>query len=176
MRINIIKIPFLSLLVFALLLFFNINNFAEAGTCKHTIDTGSYEIVDAGDGMQEIKMEGFGQILDPGKPKLPSKIFSIAIPSGEKIKSVEVKGMDMIELDGTYNIVPAPMVIPLNAYAAEIESKQVEYEKKVSEAYASDLPYPAQPGVFISQGGYRKYNLAQIRFSPFYYEAQSGRL
>jgi hypothetical protein len=137
-------------------------------TYQYTIEAGSYKIVDAGDGYQEINMEGFGQLLTPGKPKLPSKIFFIAIPPGVSVDSVEVIGTGLTELPGTYNIAPAPMVSPLSAPSEEIEKARAEYEKVVEEAYSSDQPYPAAVGEFVGQGMYRKYNLAQVRYSPFY--------
>jgi hypothetical protein len=149
---------------------------AHAETYQYTIEAGKYEIVDAGDGYQEIKMEGFGQLLEPGKPKLPSKIFSVAIPPDVKVDSVEVAGTGLAELPGTYNVVPAPMVSPLSATEEELKKARAEYDETVKAAYASDQPYPAETGMFITQGAYRRYNLAQVRYSPFYYRAKSGRL
>lgn len=147
-----------------------------AETYQYTIEAGSYEIVDAGDGYQEIEMEGFGQLLEPGKPKLPSKIFAIAIPPGVEVDSVEVAGTGLTKLPDTYRIAPALMVSPMSATEEEIEKTRAEYEQIRKEAYASDLPYPNQVGMFKNQGAYRKYNLVQVRYSPFYYEAKSGNL
>lgn len=147
-----------------------------AGTYEYTIESGDYEIVDAGDGYQEIKMEGFGQLLNSGKPKLSSKIFAIAIPPGVRVDSIEVVGNGKIELPGTYKIIPAGMESPLDATEEEINKIKAEYDKIVTQAYASDAVYPTREGKFITQGAYRKYNLVQVRFSPFQYKAKSARL
>ena len=177
MRKMVSSLRIFCLLIIGLILAIGLGSkIGYAETYQYTIKAGSYEIVDAGDGYQEIKMEGFGQLLEPGKPKLPSKIFHIAIPPGVKVDSVEVVGAGLTELPGTYNIVPAPMVSPLSATAEEIEKARVEYNEIVRRAYSSDQPYPAQVGRFVKQGAYRKYNLAQVRYSPFYYRAKSGRL
>lgn len=177
MRKMVSSLRIFCLLIIGLILTIGLGSkIGYAETYQYTIEAGSYEIVDAGDGYQEIKMEGFGQLLEPGKPKLPSKIFHIAIPPGIKVDSVEVVGAGLTELPGTYNIVPAPMVSPLSATAEEIEKARVEYNEIVRRAYSSDQPYPAETGRFITQGAYRKYNLAQVRYSPFYYRAKSGRL
>ncbi len=149
---------------------------ALADTYQYTIESGPYQILDTRDGDQEIRMEGFGQILDPGLPKLPSRIFAIALPPGVKAYSVVVKGNRGTELSGTYKITPAPMVSPLDASEAELARIRAEYDSTVAAAYASDDAYPATEGEFVNQGGYRKYNLIQVRFSPFQYQAQSGRL
>ncbi|MCK4722359.1 MAG: hypothetical protein KAT75_03590, partial [Dehalococcoidia bacterium] len=100
----------------------------------------------------------------------------IAIPPGVRVDSVEVIGTGLPEPLGTYSIAPAPMVSPLSAPLEEIEEARGEYEKIVEEAYSSDQPYPAAVGEFVGQGMYRKYNLAQVRYSPFYYTAKSGEL
>jgi hypothetical protein len=149
---------------------------ANAETYQYTINSGSYEIKDAGDGRQEIMMEGFGQLLDPGKPKLPSRIFNIAIPPGVRVNSVDAVGMGLTELEGTYRIVPAPVVNALSASEEEIELNRLEYEAVVKKAFESDAPYPNQAGGLKNQGAYRKYNLVQVRYSPFYYQAKSGKL
>ncbi|MCK4518236.1 hypothetical protein KAT92_05630, partial [Candidatus Babeliales bacterium] len=147
-----------------------------AETYQYTIETGDYEIVDDGYGNQEIRMDGFGQLLEPGMPKLPSRIFAIAIPPGVTANLIEVVGNGMIELPGAYNITPAPMVSPLEATQEELSEIKAEYDKIVNQAYASDAEYPGTEGEFINQGAYRKYNLVQVRYSPFYYQAKSGKL
>jgi hypothetical protein len=149
---------------------------AYAETYQYNIDAGSYEIVDAGDGYQEIKMEGFGQLLEPGKPKLPSKIFSIAIPPAAKVTSVEVDGEEPTELPGTYRIVPAPAPMPGDDSKEKIKKAKELYEMNYQATYPYDIPYPKEKGKFIVQGAYRKYNIVDVRFSPFFYLPKSGRL
>jgi len=38
---------------------------------------------------QRIEMDGFSNLLDPGKPMLPMKNFLLALPPGAKVNSVE---------------------------------------------------------------------------------------
>jgi len=148
----------------------------QAGQYNYTLEAGSYEIVDRDGGYQEIHMEGFGQLLDSGKPKLPSRIFNIAIPSGMKVNSVNVIRKKPVVLKGTYNIIPAPMVLSTSNSEKRIAEIKTEYEKTRKAAYAGDSEYPVQIGHFVSQGAYRKYNLAQVRYSPFSYKPKSGKL
>lgn len=149
---------------------------ALAETYQYTIEAGSYKIVDTANGYQAIEMDGFGQLLEPGQPKLPSRIFAIGIPPGVSVESVEVVGDAMIELPGTYQIIPAPMVSSSDVSNEDIEQIRTEYNCIVEQAYSTDAAYPDTAGDFISQGGYRKYNLVQVRFSPFQFLAKSGRL
>ena len=148
----------------------------RAGTYQYTIETGSYEIVDAGDGYQEIKMENFGQLLDPGKPKLPSKIFTIAIPPGTDVVSVQVEGENPTKLEGSYTILPTPSPMPGNNDESLIQKANEIYERNYQATYSSDAPYPENRGKFITQGGYRKYNIVDVRFTPFEYRPQSKKL
>lgn len=147
-----------------------------AGTYEYTIESGSYEIVDAGNGYQEINMEGFGQLFDPGKPRLPSKIFTIAIPPGASVVSVTVEETDVQQLPGGYNILPAPSPMPGNGDDELIKEAMDLYERNYQATYSSDAPYPEERGALISQGGYRKYNIVNVRFTPFDYRPQSGKL
>ena len=99
MKMKKFKIP--CIFVMALILILGAGSrLCCADSYQYTLEAGSYEIVTAEDGYQEIKMEGFGQLLTPGKPKLPSKIFSIAIPHGVQVDSVQATGMELTELDG----------------------------------------------------------------------------
>ncbi len=113
-RVSVLAISCLFLMALILVLGLSSTS-SYAGTYQYTIESGSYEIVDAGDGNQEIKMEGFGQLLEPGKPKLPSKIFAIAIPLCVTADSVEVTGLGLVELFQAHKIAAASMVAPLSA-------------------------------------------------------------
>ena len=150
--------------------------FSYAETFQYTLSAGDYEFVEAGEDYQQIEMTDFGQLLMPGKPKLPSRVFHIAIPPGVKVNNVTVTRLGATKLPGIYNIAPAPMVIPLSANKNEIEKISAAYTIALKNAYSSDSPYPAETASFIGQGGYRKYNLAQVRYSPFSYNARNGKL
>ena len=58
---------------------------AQADAAVHrtsvTIPVADYEIR-AEPGGANVVVEGFGSLLIPGKPELPSRIFAIAIPPG----------------------------------------------------------------------------------------------
>lgn len=149
---------------------------AQAGIYQYTISSDTYTFQDAGDGKVEIKMNGFGQLLDPGKPKLPSRIFNIAIPPNTTVQNVTVLVGPGEVLPGTYEIVPSPMESPLNATEAEVAQNRADYDKVVAEAYASMKFYPDTAGNYIGRGGYRKYSLVQVRFTPFQYQAGNKTL
>jgi hypothetical protein len=59
----------------------------DSGTVTVTIPIGSYQFVEEKQGY-EVRIDNFGRLLIPGKPNLPSKIFSIAIPPGAEVQEV----------------------------------------------------------------------------------------
>jgi hypothetical protein len=148
----------------------------DSGTITVTIPIGSYQFVEEKQGY-ELTIENFGRLLIPGKPNLPSKIFSIAIPPGAKVQDVTFDVKDSIVLSGEYTIAPnvLPRVIgPENSvlYARD----QQLYEQNYKSVYGQNNPYPQSIGEVIGTGGYRKYNLVDVRITPFIYYPLSGKL
>ena len=50
------------------------------------------------------------------------------------------------------------------------------YEENYNSVYGSDEPYPASVGEFVRTAGFRKYNLVDVRITPFIYRPQSRQL
>ena len=55
------------------------------------------------------------------------------------------------------------------------ERKRI-YDDNYEAAYGCDTPYPAKVAEFVRRAGYRKYNLVDVRVTPFSYRPASGRL
>jgi hypothetical protein len=141
-----------------------------------TIPIGPYETKYTEQG-QKISVENFGRLLVPGKPNLPSKIFSIAIPPGAKVDEVTFDVGESILLPGTYQIPPAslPRVIGQEDPLIYEQDKKM-YEENHNAVYGSDDPYPQNIVEFVGPAGYRKYNLVDVRVTPFTYRPLSGQL
>jgi len=146
------------------------------GEISVNIPIGSYEIISSEKG-DEINIEDFGHLLVSGKPNIPSKIFAIAIPPGSVLTDVKFEVGNAIELPGTYDILPVniPGVIgEENPELYEIQKK--EYEENYNSIYNSNNPYPYSVGEFVRTAGLRKYNLVDVRITPFIYYPVSGKL
>ena len=142
------------------------------------VSAGHYRIVNKGTG-QTIEMEGFGYLMVPGKPMLPSKNFLIALPPGARVQSVEVRGIGAEQLPGAYRIVPTPLIRPMIESLQErefIKRLQHEWEDDNQATYSSDEAYPGERGELKGSGSLRKYSYASVSFCPFSYHPQSGRL
>src|SRR4030043_808669 len=80
----------------------------DSGEITVTIPIGSYQFVEEKQGY-EVTIEHFGRLLIPGKPNLPSKIFSIAIPSGAIVQDVTFETDNDIVLPGASKIAPTSL-------------------------------------------------------------------
>jgi hypothetical protein len=141
-----------------------------------TIPVGEYQ-VSAMRGGAQVTAEGFGSLLVPGKPKLPSRIFAVAIPPGAEVTGVTADAGEGVVLPGRYVVPPAPLprVISEQDPGANPERLRM-YEQNRDAVYGSDDAYPAEIAQFVRRAGYRKYNLVDVRVAPFAYHPRSGRL
>ncbi len=135
-----------------------------------------YKIVDTPDGFQQIKMVDFGNLLVPGKPMLPVKVFMIALPLGAEVTNVNVNGINPVELIGTYRIVPAAMNMPSD-HRHDLDKQSIrEWQNNYNLTYSSDQTYPPKVGEYIGSGSLRKYTFVRVAFFPFSYQPKSGKL
>ena len=145
-------------------------------TISATIPVGTYEIITTERG-HEVFVEEFGYLLIPGKPILPSKIFAIAIPPGAEVVEVAFETGEGIALPEFYEVPPAPLPRVIGQEDPLIYEKRRQlYEENFNSVYGSDDPYPQNVVEFVRAAGYRKYNLVDVRFTPFTYHPISGRL
>lgn len=146
------------------------------GTVSVSIPVGAFEIIETENG-HEISVENLGRLLIPGKPNLPSKIFAVAIPPGAELLEVSFVTGEAVLLPGTYEIFPAslPRVIG-QENPVILKHEKEKYEESYKTVYGSDDPYPDSVGEFVRTAGYRKYNLVDVRITPFIYYPLSGKL
>ncbi len=145
-------------------------------TVQVRIPAAEYDIRATPEG-HEISMEGFGKLLVPGKPILPSKIVPVAIPPAAEVVEVLADLGDEVVLPGAYTIAPSPLVRVIGREDPAVYGKRLQrYEANRASVYGSDDPYPAQVAEFVRSGGYRRYNLVDVRVTPFTYHPRSGRL
>lgn len=148
----------------------------DGDTISVTIPIGSYQITEEKQGSY-VSIENFGRLLIPGKPNLPSKIFSIAIPPGAQVQNIIFDVNDAVELSGEYKIAPSVLsrvIGPEDSIARANDQQQ--YDENYKSVYGQNNPYPQSIGEVIGTGGYRKYNLVDVRINPFVYYPLTGKL
>ncbi|MBN2446661.1 MAG: hypothetical protein JXO22_08045, partial [Phycisphaerae bacterium] len=145
-------------------------------TTSVTVAVGPYELTDVADG-PTINIAGFGRVPAAGHPMLPSRIFAIAIPPGAEVIDVTYDSGEGVELPGSHCIspVPLPRVIGEENPAAR-ELMERDYQSNYAAVYQSDAVFPRDPVEFVRTAGYRKYNLVDVRVTPFAYQPLFGKL
>jgi hypothetical protein len=164
------------ILLISLLMAGSIVAHAEDGVISVPVPIGTYDIKPTQLG-QEVYVDNFGRLLVPGKPNLPSKIFAVAIPPGAEVAGVTFDVGEGIVLPGTYDIAPSRLPRVIGEENPELYARDQEmYEANFNSVYGSDEPYPASVGEVVRTAGFRKYNLVDIRITPFSYRPLSGEL
>ena len=132
-----------------------------------TLESESYLIDRSIGDKTEIIMGEYGNILVPGYPKLPSKIFLVGVPPGGEVTSVELLSKKYETVMGSYKVVLAP------SYTNGIDIMENEIYEDI---YSSSDPFPTNIFEYLGMGHLRKYSFAKIRFSPISYIPSEGKL
>jgi len=172
------RVAFCVLIFLAVSLFFLNHVFADlpTQTLSVSVPIGAHELKGAEKG-QELLVQNFGRLLIPGKPNLPSKIFAVAIPPGAEVVEVTFDAGEGVVLPGFYEISPAPLPRVIGQKDPLIYAREKErYEENYAAVYGSDESYPQRVVEFVRTAGYRKYNLVDVRVTPFSYRPLSGQL
>jgi hypothetical protein len=148
----------------------------EDGSIITSIPVGNYKIKSSEQG-DRVSVNDFGSLLIPGKPQLPTKIIAIAIPPGAQFIDLAYEiGEEMI-LPGKYNIMPTPLPKVIGAEKPEVAEKEEQvYKENYEHTYKSSEAYPKSIVEFERTAGFRKYNLVDVRVSPFSYKPLTGKL
>jgi len=125
---------------------------------------------------QRIEHKDFGYLTSPGKPMLPVKNFLIALPPGAVYKSVEITDYSLVEISGIYDIIPYPMIYPLDGNKILLENLQNEWDENHKNTYYSSEIYPEKSTNIKNIGTLRKYSYVSLSVCPFKYNPQSGEL
>ena len=95
----------------------NLSTLVEEDTSEFTVslpDIDEYNIVSSEKG-QRVELEGFGYLMVPGKPMLPTKNYFFALPPGAKISSVDFNVGSSTQLHGNYDIAPVEPFVFLDS-------------------------------------------------------------
>jgi len=133
-----------------------------------------YEISNSNEG-DMITVSTFGRIIEPGKPQLPQKIISIAIPQNAIPTKVTCDILRSERLPGTYELNPASIPSFINDNLTKSYFLK-EYQKNIKEIYEKNSFYPKQPITFKKQSKYRNYNLVDVQVTPFSYNPISDQI
>lgn len=134
---------------------------------EYTINLDSFTI-QHNNGYDDISCTNFGRLLVEGKPNLPSKIISIAVPPKAIVQELTFITSDCVRLEGYFRIEPCPSPLAIDKYGPSDAQQQI-YDSNYMQTYLTNEPYPSQRGEYVRNSHYRKYDLIDIRINPFTY-------
>ena len=141
-----------------------------------TITPEMYTIQDL-DLSDYISIEGFGRLLIPGKPNLPSKIFALAIPPEAVYTHLEYTLGKEIILSEPYDIAPSPLPRVIGEEDPLLYEQKLQiYKNNLDTTYSTDRPYPSSVVEFMQTARYHHYNLVDVRVTPLSYKPLSKEL
>jgi len=133
-----------------------------------------YNIVETANG-DKILIEEFGEIKTPGKPQLPQKIISIAIPLNAMPTKISYEILQHEELPESYDIIPASIPTCINNTIIR-NHFLTEYAQNYNVIYTKDIKYPKENINFLRSSQYRNYHLLDFEIYPFSYNPLSKKL
>ncbi|HEX2958926.1 MAG TPA: C25 family cysteine peptidase [Chitinispirillaceae bacterium] len=113
------------------------------------------------DAYQFFRIDAFGMLGEPGKPALPSRWYTIAVPDGMK-PVIKLLNTETVKLSG-YTILPA-----LKPAADKVGAPEPSFEID-SLTYHSNSNYPQAPVIIRNIQRYRGKALARIQVCPVQY-------
>lgn len=130
--------------------------------------------VEAVPGGHEISLPDFGRYAIPGNPRVPGRIFSIAIPPGATVTDVTVTPLETVPLAGSFELAPTPLPRLLGAEDRPLPPREIErHAANLAATYGSDAAYPATAGHLVRTAGFRKYDLVDVRITPVSWRPQT---
>ena len=141
-------------------------NSGSAESISVTLKTGSYKITQDNDGYEVIRMEAFPTAAVPGRPILPHRIYSIAVPPDIEWESLEltVSSAAKEKLPGIHRIKICPPDMAWNGSGWLTSSEN-----------PADLRTGA-PARIIATSEMRKWKFVKVEFSPFAFNPETGEL
>jgi hypothetical protein len=121
------------------------------------------------EGFHKITIDGYFSYGVPGYPDLPCKIFQVALPPGVDIRSIDVTYTERSAVHlGRHQIKELP---PMTAWDGQ---KQVF--ARMESTYSKDMYFPEKSVEYTTFSKMRKWNIANIKFTPFQYNPVTGDL
>ena len=126
---------------------------------------------------QIISQKGYQKIIFPntlqtnrsGEPSLPYYAVNLLLPPGEEAASVEFKGEEEVNLDGSYQLYPYQPSRTLN------DTTRASFVKN-DKVYSSGNAYPKSSAGRLKTAYMNGYGFALSAFTPVKYVPSTGRL
>lgn len=115
-------------------------------------------------GYNLVAMNGCSSLSVIGKPQLPIKTITIAVPNGMKVTGVRILSINKELIQGTYTLFPAQRPLPVGS-----TSDQLLRIRPNTVTYTSPLPYPSRILSLGEQNDLAGQSMVHVTISPLQY-------
>ena len=126
-------------------------------------------IVTEHDGYQQLGFQGCLPKGQVGEPTIPWQSVSLILPQGQEAATLNVEYLDVVELEGSYNLYPYQQPRPLSY------DKEIPFAKNET-LYHSDTPYPSVSFSAVSTQYLNGVAFAFGGFTPIQYVPATGKV
>ncbi len=129
--------------------------------------------IEAQDGYQAVELTGVPSYGPAGAPRLPRLVRQISVPAGAVVTGVEVISSDVMEMKGSFDVVPAQKSIPLPMPGRTFVSEPVSPDQAI---YGKDALYPERQAEALSTGSLGGYRIGHVAVNPVRYNPVTKKL
>lgn len=151
--------------LFLTLMAISVISFAQ--TIEHTYHFNQPIITRTTGNYQQINFEGCIPSSKVGEPMLPWQNVSLMLPQGYEATDISIDFSDFIEMEGSYNLMPAQLPRPIS------ETRSIPFSKN-EDLYHSFETYPADFDKHFSNQQLNGVRFAFSGFSPLQYIPATG--
>ncbi len=148
---------------------------AAAGTVEHVVEFDEQDLqVTVLRGYDLVTMAGCDVTREVGRPQLPAKAVTVALPAGSRVTALEIASADSKELLRRFSPWPAqrPQILPIPGVALPAW----EFAAPERSVYAGPEAYPAAVAELVSSGRVAGNPAVGLVVHPLQFLPDSGKL
>lgn len=142
-----------------------------AGTIDYSVTINTNDIItQVLNNYDYVSIAGYDNIMEPGHPALPVKVFSFVLPCDAVVEDIEVINEQGGYLSGTFTIFPAQKPIPVSL------TYKGEFTLPDEAIYSRNTLYPSTTIELLHEGSLSGYRIASVAVKPLRYNPSTKKL
>lgn len=125
------------------------------------------------DGRQAVSLAGLPAYGPSGAPRLPRMVLPLSIPAGAVVTGVEVVSGDVMEVKGSFDVIPSQRSIPLPMPGRTFIPEPATPDQAI---YGKDALYPESQAEALSTGSLGGYRIGHVAINPVRYNPVTKKL
>lgn len=147
---------------------------AWAGEIIHQVSFDPKDLaIENVEGRQSVSLQGLTAYGPSGAPRLPKMILPFSIPAGAVVTGVEVVSSDIMEVKGSFDVIPSQKPVPLPMPGRTFLPEPATPDQAI---YGKDALYPENQAEALSTGSLGGYRIGHVAISPVRYNPVTKKL